>query len=105
MRASLLALLLLLQGCSGWLFYPVQGLPATPQQAGLAYRDLWLNAADGTDETPGFAVFWVLTDPALAGGFDRVLIFEAGRIVEDRRPAEEAAEAGAEERVDSLERV
>jgi len=48
MRASWLALLLLLQGCSGWLFYPVQGLPATPQQAGLAYRDLWLNAADGT---------------------------------------------------------
>lgn len=48
MRAVLLVLLLSLQGCSTWLFYPVKGLPITPERAGLAYRDVWLQAADGT---------------------------------------------------------
>lgn len=48
MRAVLLALLMTLQGCSTWLFYPVKGLPITPERAGLAYRDIWLQAADGT---------------------------------------------------------
>ena len=48
MRVLLLALFLTLQGCSTWLFYPVKGLPITPEKAGLAYRDVWLQAADGT---------------------------------------------------------
>ena len=48
MRILLLALFLVLQGCSTWLFYPVKGLPITPEKAGLAYRDVWLQAADGT---------------------------------------------------------
>ena len=48
MRAAWLVLLLALQGCSTWLFYPVKGLPITPERAGLAYRDIWLQAADGT---------------------------------------------------------
>ena len=48
MRAALLVLLLALHGCSTWLFYPVKGLPITPEKAGLAYRDVWLQAADGT---------------------------------------------------------
>jgi hypothetical protein len=39
---------LVLQGCSEWLFYPEQGLPITPQAAGLEYRDVQLTAADGT---------------------------------------------------------
>ncbi len=48
MRVLLLALFLVLQGCSTWLFYPVKGLPITPEKAGLDYRDVWLQAADGT---------------------------------------------------------
>lgn len=47
-RALLLAALLLLQGCSGLLFFPQPGLPITPAKAGLAYEDIWLTAADGT---------------------------------------------------------
>lgn len=45
---ALLLLALALQGCSGWLFYPVKGLPITPERAELAYRDVQLVAADGT---------------------------------------------------------
>ena len=41
-------LLLLLAGCSSLLFYPQKGLPITPERAGLAYRDVFLEAADGT---------------------------------------------------------
>lgn len=44
----LLWLSLLLQGCSGLLFYPEPGLPLTPQAAGLEYRDVQLTAVDGT---------------------------------------------------------
>ncbi len=46
----LLALLLaaLLSGCSSLLFYPEQGLPFTPEKAGLAFDDVSLTAADGT---------------------------------------------------------
>ena len=46
--AALLMALLLLQGCSGLLFYPEQGQPLTPTAAGLEYRDIQLRAADGT---------------------------------------------------------
>ncbi len=46
--------------------------------------DRVLEAAKGGDIFPPFAVFWVLNDPTLAEGFDRVLMFHAGRITEER---------------------
>ncbi|EQM69295.1 hypothetical protein L682_14220 [Aquipseudomonas alcaligenes OT 69] len=46
-RSCLLLLVLLLQGCSGLLFYPERQLPFTPERAGLAYRDVELVTADG----------------------------------------------------------
>ncbi|BCG26552.1 lipoprotein [Pseudomonas tohonis] len=46
-RPGVLLLLLLLQGCSGLLFYPERQLPFTPERAGLAYRDVELFTADG----------------------------------------------------------
>ncbi|KPA97091.1 alpha/beta hydrolase [Pseudomonas asplenii] len=45
---GILCLLLALNGCSSLLFYPEPGLPFTPDQAHLAYRDVTLTAADGT---------------------------------------------------------
>lgn len=49
MRQLLLAMsVALLCGCSGLLFYPEPGLPFTPERAGLQYRDIELQAADGT---------------------------------------------------------
>ncbi len=47
-RWALLLVSLWLAGCSGLLFYPEPGLPITPERAGLAYRDIELQAADGT---------------------------------------------------------
>lgn len=52
-----------------------------------------LQASQGTEELSPFAVFWVLGDASLANGFDRVLHFRDGRIVDDSR----AATAGADE--------
>ena len=43
-----LCLLLALSGCSSLLFYPEPGQPITPMAAGLAYKDVNLTAADGT---------------------------------------------------------
>ena len=43
-----LCLLLALSGCSSLLFYPEPGQPITPTAAGLAYKDVNLTAADGT---------------------------------------------------------
>lgn len=48
MRLALCLLVVVLQGCSTWLFYPVPGLPITPAKAELAYRDIELRAVDGT---------------------------------------------------------
>lgn len=48
LRLALLAAALLANGCSSLLFYPVSGLPLTPTKAGLEFRDLYLEAADGT---------------------------------------------------------
>lgn len=48
LRLVLLVVVLLAGGCSSLLFYPVPGLPLTPARAGLAFRDLDLEAADGT---------------------------------------------------------
>ena len=44
---GILCLLLTLNGCSSLLFYPEPGLPFTPQQARLEYRDVTLTTADG----------------------------------------------------------
>jgi fermentation-respiration switch protein FrsA (DUF1100 family) len=38
----------ILSGCSQLLFYPERGLPLTPDNAHLPYRDVTLTAADGT---------------------------------------------------------
>lgn len=46
--ACWLMAVMLLPGCSELLFYPEPGLPLTPQAAGLEYREVQLNAADGT---------------------------------------------------------
>lgn len=43
-----LFLLPILAGCSGMLFVPLKTLVRTPAEIGLAYRDVTLNAADGT---------------------------------------------------------
>jgi fermentation-respiration switch protein FrsA (DUF1100 family) len=45
---ALLLLTALLTGCSSLLFYPEQGLPFTPEKAGLAFEDVSLTATDGT---------------------------------------------------------
>lgn len=47
-RLLLPVLALLASGCSSLLFYPLPGLPLTPAKAGLDYRDVHLQAADGT---------------------------------------------------------
>ncbi|VXC76211.1 Alpha/beta hydrolase [Pseudomonas sp. 8Z] len=49
LRAALCLLITLcLSGCSDLLFYPEPGQPITPARAGLEYRDVTLQAADGT---------------------------------------------------------
>lgn len=48
-RRLLLLLPLFLSGCSGLLFMPMKTLVRTPADVGLAYRDVTLRAADGTD--------------------------------------------------------
>ncbi|SDG89651.1 hypothetical protein SAMN05216603_104180 [Pseudomonas benzenivorans] len=48
MRCWLLAAILWLHGCSELLFYPEKGLPFTPAQVRLDYRDEYLRAVDGT---------------------------------------------------------
>lgn len=52
---SLLLLSLCLTGCSRLLFMPMQTLVRTPADVGLAYRDVALRAADGTD----LAAWWL----------------------------------------------
>ncbi|AYC32019.1 alpha/beta fold hydrolase [Pseudomonas cavernae] len=48
LRAAILLLVTLLQGCSELLFYPQAGLPFTPERVKLAYEDVSLRTADGT---------------------------------------------------------
>jgi fermentation-respiration switch protein FrsA (DUF1100 family) len=61
MRRALVAFAaLLLQACSGLLFYPEQGLPLTPSAAELEYRDVQLTSADGVQ----LHAWWL---PAKAG--------------------------------------
>ena len=45
---GVLVALMALAGCSSWLFYPESERPITPAQAGLAFTELELKAADGT---------------------------------------------------------
>lgn len=35
-------------GCTGLFFHPSRSLPGSPADLGLAYRDVWFEAADGT---------------------------------------------------------
>lgn len=50
-----LLMVLLLTGCSGMLFIPMKTLVRTPAEVGLAYRDVTLRAADGTQ----LAAWWL----------------------------------------------
>ncbi len=50
-----LLLMPLLAGCSGVLFVPMKTLVRTPAEVGLAYRDVTLRAADGTQ----LAAWWL----------------------------------------------
>lgn len=43
------ATLLLLSGCSNYLFHPVKTFPLTPDQAELRYEDLYIDTADGLE--------------------------------------------------------
>lgn len=62
MRSLLLGLCLLLGGCSQWLFYPQAGLPVTPAVLQLDYRDVYLQAADGTR----LHAWWLPAAPGVA---------------------------------------
>ncbi len=42
----------------------------------------------GDENNPPFGIFWVLMAPAYAQLFDRVLVFDGGRLVEDGDPVE-----------------
>lgn len=49
LRVSLFAIIgITLSACESWLFYPMKPLLMTPDQIGLAYRDLKLVSVDGT---------------------------------------------------------
>ncbi|MEL6734991.1 MAG: ABC transporter transmembrane domain-containing protein [Pseudomonadota bacterium] len=48
--------------------------------------------AKGTETTPPFGLFWVLSTPALAAEFDKVVVFQRQRVVETGTP-DELAEA------------
>jgi hypothetical protein len=45
--ALLAALLLTLGGCEGLFFYPTRDFVLSPERAGLAYRDVWFQSAEG----------------------------------------------------------
>jgi uncharacterized protein len=47
-RVSYLLITLQLGACTGLLFHPQRELVLTPDHVGLAYRDVWFEAADGT---------------------------------------------------------
>jgi putative ABC transport system ATP-binding protein len=47
-----------------------------------------LEEARGNDRRRGFAVFWVLVTPSIVDLFDRVLVFNGGKVAEDGKPAE-----------------
>lgn len=58
---AILCLLLTLNGCSSLLFYPEPGLPFTPQQARLEYRDVTLTTADGVQ----LRAWWLPAKPGV----------------------------------------
>ena len=60
---SMLTLGLLLSGCSNMLFYPQAGWVRTPTELGVEYRDVELEATDGTKLSA-----WWLETPAEAKG-------------------------------------
>ena len=53
-----------------------------------------LKLARGENSRP-FGIFWALSTSELAEGFDRVLVFDRGRLVEDGRPDELQEQKGA----------
>jgi putative ABC transport system ATP-binding protein len=71
-----------------------RGLGALGARSQQAIVDRVLTLAQGVDGKPGFAVYWVLSTPALAKMFDRVVVFHDGKVAEQGAPAELAAAGG-----------
>jgi putative ABC transport system ATP-binding protein len=62
------------------------GLGALGARRQRAIIERVLELAKGSNTSPGFSVFWVVASAAHVAAFDRVLVLEEGRIVEDGRP-------------------
>jgi putative ABC transport system ATP-binding protein len=62
------------------------GLSALGARSQRAIIERLLALARGSTASPGFSVLWVVATAAHATAFDRVLVLEDGRIVENGRP-------------------
>ena len=65
-----------------------RGLSTLGPRSQQAIVDRVLTEAAGSDGQPGFAVFWALSTPSVARGFDRVAVFHEGRAGRAGAPAE-----------------
>ena len=63
-----------------------RGLSSLDQRSQKAILERVLALSGGTGDWPAFGLFWVLPVSSLADGFDRVLHFENGTLVEDGSP-------------------
>jgi putative ABC transport system ATP-binding protein len=63
-----------------------RGLGALGARGQKAIMNRVLALATGSNTSPAFSVFWVVATPAHAAAFDRALVLEDGRIVEDGSP-------------------
>jgi putative ABC transport system ATP-binding protein len=63
-----------------------RGLGALGARGQKAIMERVLALATGSNTSPPFSIFWVVATPAHAAAFDRVLVLEDGRIVENGSP-------------------
>jgi putative ABC transport system ATP-binding protein len=63
-----------------------RGLGAVSARSQRAVMDRVLTLAKGSNASPRFSIFWVMATAAHAIAFDRVLVLEDGRIVENGSP-------------------
>jgi putative ABC transport system ATP-binding protein len=63
-----------------------RGLGALGARGQKAILERVLALAKGSSTAPRFSIFWVVATPAHAAAFDRVLVLEDGRIVENGNP-------------------
>jgi putative ABC transport system ATP-binding protein len=63
-----------------------RGLSALGARGQKTIMERVLALAERSNTSPGFSVFWAVATAAHATAFDRVLVLEEGRIVEDGRP-------------------